>query len=89
MDRWDSHKSRKVRWQMIPRPLVRMAMVRIAEMAGWKLMDSVSLDYNRDGRPDYVGMLDNEGSDIPPGTPRILFALDSSESGGHYLDFQD
>ena len=56
---------------------------------GWALMDTVALDYNQDGRMDYVGVLQMEGSDIPLKTPRILFALASSEESGYRLDFQD
>ncbi|WP_276850183.1 hypothetical protein [Enterocloster lavalensis] len=52
-------------------------------------MDTVTLDYNQDGRMDYVGVLQMEGSDIPLKTPRILFALASSEESGYCLDFQD
>jgi len=62
---------------------------------GWTLWDSVVLDFNEDGLPDYVGVLDTvlpdaeEGawSDVMP--PRILFAI-ASEGKEHYrLDFQD
>ena len=56
---------------------------------GWALMDTVALDYNRDGRMDYVGVLQMEGSDIPLKMPRILFALANSEESGYRLDFQD
>ena len=56
---------------------------------GWALMDTAALDYNQDGRMDYVGVLQMEGSDIPLKTPRILFALAGSEEGGYLLDFQD
>lgn len=56
---------------------------------GWALMDTAALDYNQDGRMDYVGVLQMEGSDIPLKTPRILFALASSEESSYRLDFQD
>ena len=56
---------------------------------GWTLLDSAALDFNRDGRPDYVGVLDADGEDVPPSTPRILFAVASCGDHSFRLDFQD
>ncbi|MBS6954457.1 MAG: hypothetical protein KH230_14660 [Enterocloster asparagiformis] len=56
---------------------------------GWTLMDSVSLDFNRDGRPDYVGVLEMTGDDVPLRTPRILFAVAGCQGNFFRLDFQD
>jgi len=62
---------------------------------GWALLDSVELDFNEDGVPDYVGVLDMPLSDaedeIRPDfmPPRILFAIASDGTGRYRLDFQD
>ncbi len=62
---------------------------------GWTLWDSVELDFNEDGLPDYVGVLDTVLPETEDETwsdvmlPRILFAI-ASEGKDHYrLDFQD
>lgn len=56
----------------------------------WRIMDSVELDFNKDGYSDYVGVLE---ADIPKasywGYPRILFAIGSDEIDGYHLEFQD
>lgn len=61
---------------------------------GWEVFDSVELDFNKDGIPDYVGVLE-----VPPvdmgdymmyqGKPRILFAIASDGTNQYHLDFQD
>ncbi|WP_321012303.1 hypothetical protein [Eisenbergiella sp.] len=57
----------------------------------WELMDSAELDYNQDGIPDYVGVLQYR----PPNSenygelPRILFAIYSEGAKQYRLDFQD
>jgi len=62
---------------------------------GWTLWDSVELDFNEDGIPDYVGVLDTVLPDMEDGTrpdfmpPRILFAIASDGAGRYRLDFQD
>lgn len=57
---------------------------------GWRMMDSVELDFNEDGYSDYVGVLE---ADIPKasywGYPRILFAVASVGEDGYHLEFQD
>jgi len=65
---------------------------------GWLLKDSVSLDFNGDGRADYVGVLEHSSVSWPlewPNLPseeiaytRILFAIRST-SDEYQLDFQD
>ena len=61
---------------------------------GWDILDSVELDFNQDGIPDYVGVLeaelmDTDGSRMYPDYPRILFAIASDGGDGYLLDFQD
>ncbi len=62
---------------------------------GWELWDSVELDFNEDGIPDYVGVLqavrtDEDGDQIfQLEYPRILFAIASDGTAGYRLDFQD
>ena len=61
---------------------------------GWELLDSTTLDFNEDGIPDYVGVLeeiliDMEGDWTYQPNPRILFAIASDGTGGYRLDFQD
>lgn len=61
---------------------------------GWEVYDSVELDFNEDGVPDYIGVLqeacvDMGGYRVYYGYPRILFALASDGADGYYLDFQD
>ena len=61
---------------------------------GWALIDSVELDFNQDGIPDYVGVLEAagiEGEDYQAyqDDPRILFAAAGDGAGGYRLDFQD
>ncbi|MDE7232049.1 MAG: hypothetical protein K2N37_03100 [Lachnospiraceae bacterium] len=60
---------------------------------GWELMDSVELDFNEDGSPDYVGVLEStlaDGEELGyQGCPRILFAIASDGTNQYCLDFQD
>ncbi len=61
---------------------------------GWALLDSVELDFNQDGIPDYVGVLEAAGIEGEEGwtyqdAPRILFAAAGDGAGGYRLDFQD
>lgn len=62
---------------------------------GWEIWDSVELDFNEDGVPDYVGVLqavmtDEDGHQVYRlEYPRILFAVASEEKEGYMLDFQD
>lgn len=62
---------------------------------GWELLDSVELDFNEDGIPDHVGILQDASMDIavyfthPEGYPRILFAIAGDRTKGYCLDFQD
>ena len=61
---------------------------------GWALIDSVELDFNQDGIPDYVGVLEAAGIEGEEGwtyqdAPRILFAAAGDGAGGYRLDFQD
>ena len=65
---------------------------------GWHLMDSISLDFNGDGREDHVGVLAHISVRWPldwPNLPeeeiaytRILFAVKGT-SDGYQLSFQD
>ncbi len=58
---------------------------------GWELLDSVELDFNQDGRIDYVGVLEQpetEEGDYSDNSLRILFAIESQEEG-YRLSFQD
>ncbi|MDE6675762.1 MAG: hypothetical protein K2K19_13310, partial [Acetatifactor sp.] len=58
---------------------------------GWKLMDSVELDFNEDGIADYVGVQERAPEDgyyYPPYF-RILFGVVSDGPGQYRLDFQD
>ncbi len=61
---------------------------------GWKILDSIELDFNQDKIPDYVGVLeavlmDADGYRMYPDYPRILFAIASDGGDGYLLDFQD
>ncbi len=61
---------------------------------GWALIDSVELDSNQDGIPDYVGVLEAAGIEGEEGwtyqdAPRILFAAAGDGAEGYRLDFQD
>lgn len=62
---------------------------------GWEILDSVELDFNEDGVPDYVGvlqagMIDKDGYQVYQlEYPRILFAIASEKNEGYRLDFQD
>ena len=61
---------------------------------GWELLDSVALDFNEDGIPDYVGVLEAAPIDMGdysmcPDYPRILFAIASDGTERYRLDFQD
>lgn len=59
---------------------------------GWELMDSVTLDFNRDGIADYVGVQQKKfGEDASYPVPdwRILFAIASEGQGEYRLDFWD
>lgn len=61
---------------------------------GWEILDSVELDFNEDGIPDYVGvleaaMIDGEEDWTYQDDPRILFAVTGDGAGGYCLDFQD
>ena len=61
---------------------------------GWALIDSVELDFNQDGIPDYVGVLEAAGIEGEEGwtyqdAPRILFAAAGDGAEGYRLDFQD
>ncbi len=61
---------------------------------GWELLDSVELDFNEDGVPDYVGvmeavLIDMGGYWMRQDYPRILFAIASNGTDGYRLDFQD
>lgn len=61
---------------------------------GWEVYDSVELDFNEDGTPDYVGVLQESIVDMGNfatygDSPRELFAIASDGAGGYYLDFQD
>lgn len=54
----------------------------------WEIIDSVELDYNKDGIADYVGVLETESVDSKA-SPRILFAIASDKADSYHLDFQD
>lgn len=61
---------------------------------GWEILDSVELDFNEDGIPDYIGvlqaaMIDKGGYQAYQDDPRILFAAAGDGAGGYRLDFQD
>lgn len=61
---------------------------------GWEILDRAELDFNEDGMPDYVGVLEVasieiEGYWMYQDYPRILFAIASDGAGGYRLDFQD
>lgn len=62
---------------------------------GWELWDNVELDFNEDGIPDYVGVLqaaltDEDGDQtFQLEYPRILFAVASDGTAGYCLDFQN
>lgn len=62
---------------------------------GWEVRDSVELDFNEDGIPDYVGVLqavttNEEGyEEFLTDCPRILFGIASEGQEGYRLDFQD
>lgn len=58
-------------------------------LEGWELLDSAELDFNEDGIPDYVGVLDNFSQEEGSFYPRILFAIESTEQDGYRLSFQD
>ena len=62
---------------------------------GWELLTSTELDFNEDGIPDYVGVLEKilnemeEDWGVYRSEPRILFAIASDGTDGYRLDFQD
>lgn len=61
---------------------------------GWELHDSIELDFNEDGIPDYVAVLQLSAVDMGDyhmyqDGPRILFAIMGDGAGGYRLDFQD
>ncbi len=61
---------------------------------GWELHDSAELDFNGDGIPDYVAVLQLSLVDMGDyhmyqEGPRILFAIMGEGAGGYRLDFQD
>lgn len=62
---------------------------------GWEIWDSAELDFNEDGIPDYVGVLQAAMTDgdgywtYKSEYPRILFAVASDGKEGYRLDFQD
>lgn len=59
---------------------------------GWILIDSVELDFNEDGKTDYVGVLEKdwrENEEDEHWYPRILFAVRSTLTEEFQLDFQD
>lgn len=60
--------------------------------SGWVLMDSIELDFNRDGFKDYVGVLEIKDFDFIRHEmyeyPRILFSVKGTNSG-YELSFQD
>ena len=60
---------------------------------GWELIDNVTLDFNKDGLTDYVGVLQavwrEELQDSYWQYPRILFAVASDRDGQYDLSFQD
>lgn len=62
-------------------------------ISGWKLLDSVELDFNADGMMDFIGVLDYEDTDEAYSNelfyPRILFAVVNRGNGSYRLDFQD
>ena len=53
---------------------------------GWEILDSVELDFNEDGIPDYVGVLEAVPTDAEdawyPEEPRILFAAAGDAGAG-------
>lgn len=65
--------------------------------AGWKLKDSVELDFNGDGITDYVGVQETaeeedgfyDAEEVFWEYPRILFAIASDGPEQYHLDFQD
>ncbi len=60
---------------------------------GWKLIDSVELDYNEDGVTDYVGVQEALNGELSGrgglSGLRILFGVVSEGAGQYRLDFQD
>lgn len=61
---------------------------------GWKVMDHFTLDFNKDGIPDYVGVLEHINNLDAKNQeeifyPRILFAIASQGKREYKLDFQD
>ncbi|GAU76431.1 hypothetical protein [Fusibacter sp. 3D3] len=60
---------------------------------GWKLMDSINVDFNNDGFMDVIGVLEVDGSDMTPDdiydSPRLLFAIENSGDTSFKLSFQD
>ena len=58
---------------------------------GWQLLDSVELDFNGDGIPDYVGVQEADWNmnEEAGSCPRILFAVASDGAGQYRLDFQN
>ena len=58
--------------------------------SGWTLLDKVELDYNNDGKNDFIGVLEHKNiSDDTSFYPRILFAAVNMGNGSYKLDFQD
>lgn len=58
---------------------------------GWLLLDSVEMDFNRDGNTDFVGVqeADSAADEEAWRSPRILFAVSGDGAGQYRLDFQD
>lgn len=58
---------------------------------GWRLLDSVKLDFNEDGISDHVAVLQVEWEQNRETWryPRILFAVASDGAGQYRLDFQN
>lgn len=78
-------------------PQLPAAGRRLADFVpeGWEVCDSEELDFNEDGVPDYVGVLqavttNEEGyEEFLTDYPRILFGIASEGEERYRLDFQD
>lgn len=81
-------------WDVRPIPKPPASGIRLTDFIpqDWELMDSVELDYNEDGIPDYVGVLEHiwkEDDGDYMLSPRILFAVYSEGQNRYCLDFWD